>query len=185
MLNSLLKRKNTEVFLAVDIGTSFIKLMELDTSGPKPILLAAGMAPTPANAITNNIITAPQKVADAIKTIIEANEMSASKACIAIPGPCAFIKKITMGYSSEKELANLIFFEAANYIPHSVKAVKLDYQVLNADPEGSMHVLLVAVKNEIIESYIAVLSLAGLEPAIADIDYFALEIMFELNYPDV
>ncbi len=44
--------------------------------------------------------------------------------------------------------------------------------------------LLVAVKNETIQSYLQAIQAAGLEPTIGDIDYFALENMFALAYPE-
>jgi type IV pilus assembly protein PilM len=40
----------------------------------------------------------------------------------------------------------------------------------------------VAVKRDIINSYTAAIRAAGLDPAVVDVDYFALENMFELNY---
>src|SRR5690606_11466268 len=105
-------------------------------------------------------------------------------ATVAIPGPAVFTKKITIAYCEPKELENNIRFEAGNYIPHSVEAVHLDYQVLKVNGTSTMDVLLVAVKNEIVRSYISALEQAGLEPSIADVDYFALENMFVLNYPE-
>jgi type IV pilus assembly protein PilM len=45
-----------------------------------------------------------------------------------------------------------------------------------------MEVLVVAVKKEIINSYTNAIRAAGLEPVVCDVDYFALENMFELNY---
>jgi type IV pilus assembly protein PilM len=45
-------------------------------------------------------------------------------------------------------------------------------------------VLLVAAKRELIDSKVRVLTDAGLEPAIIDVDSFALHNAFELNHPD-
>jgi len=63
--------------------------------------------------------------------------------------------------------------------------VELDFQIL--DPEGDglqMTVLLVAAKRELVDHKLALLSDVGLDPAIIDIDAFALHNAFELNYPD-
>jgi type IV pilus assembly protein PilM len=43
-------------------------------------------------------------------------------------------------------------------------------------------VLLVAVKKEIVNSFTDVIEAAGLTPAIIDVDYFAMESMYEANY---
>jgi type IV pilus assembly protein PilM len=61
--------------------------------------------------------------------------------------------------------------------------VNLDYQVLNLVNGGSaMDVLLVAVKKEIVNSYTEVMQEAGLSMAVMDVDYFALENMYEASY---
>jgi type IV pilus assembly protein PilM len=45
-----------------------------------------------------------------------------------------------------------------------------------------MEVLLVAVKKEIVNSFTDIIEAAGLAPAIIDVDYFAMESMYETNY---
>jgi type IV pilus assembly protein PilM len=60
----------------------------------------------------------------------------------------------------------------------------MDFQIL--DPEASgveMSVLLVAAKRELIESKMRILTDAGLEPGVVDVDAFALHNAFEVNYP--
>ena len=183
-LADLIGKKKVDQLVSIDIGTSAIKLMELDLTGRKPRLIAVGVGATPAGSINNNIITKTDQVAAVIRSVIEANDIKATKAVVALPGPCAFIKKISVSAQSLKDLEANIAFEASNYIPHRIENVFLDYQVLRNTGSGSMEVLLVAVKNEIVSSVIDAVSKAGLEPVIADVDYFALENMFELNYPE-
>jgi type IV pilus assembly protein PilM len=146
--------------------------------------LSAAIAPTPAGAVANNSVVRAEQVAQTIRGLLEANEMKGRKAIFAVPGPAAFTKKISIGRSTIKELTQNIAFEAGNYIPHSIDAVHLDFQVIKAHGKANIDVLLVAVKNEIVSSFVSAIEQAGLEPAIADVDYFALENMFELNYPE-
>lgn len=47
-----------------------------------------------------------------------------------------------------------------------------------------MNVLLVAAKRELVEGRVSLLREAGLEPAIIDVDAFAIHNAFELNYPE-
>jgi len=183
-LQNLFNKKREESLVSVDIGTSSIKLMELDLSGERPRLKNAGVAPTPAGAVRNNMIVKPDEVAAVIRSVLDANGIVAERAITAVPGPAVFTKKITLATAPLKELRDNINFEASNYIPHSIDAVHLDFQVLKSNGGNSVDVLLVAVKNEIVGSYLETLTLAGLEPEIVDIDYFALENMFETNYPE-
>lgn len=184
MLDSLLRKKK-ERLVAVDIGTSAIKLAEVNIAedGARS-LVSLGIGPTPANAITNNVVTSPKKLADAILSVIESSGASSTKAAITIPGPTAFTKKITANFNSLKEFQENIAFEAGNYIPHKISAVSIDYQVLGVNPRGGYEVLLVAVKNDIIQSYIDAIEQAGLSPALVDIDFYSLATTFESNYPE-
>ena len=170
--------------MAVDIGSSAVKLMALDAVGGKLKLKSAGIAPTPPGSLANNAVSLPEQVGEAIRRVIEANDIKAPRAAFAIPGPAVFTKRITVAQCSIDDLEDNIGFEASNYIPHAIDAVHLDYQVLKVNENRSMEVLLVAVKNEIIESYVRAIEFAGLMPSIADVDYFALENMFGINYPE-
>jgi type IV pilus assembly protein PilM len=64
--------------------------------------------------------------------------------------------------------------------------VNLDYQILDAgkggDGKGTMDVLLVAVKKEKIADYSGVITQAGRVPVVLDVDAFALQNAFEINY---
>jgi type IV pilus assembly protein PilM len=88
-----------------------------------------------------------------------------------------------MPRQDEDELEANVEFEANKLIPENLENVNLDYQVLGYLEGGNkMEVLLVAVKKEIVNSFADVIEGAGLTPAIIDVDYFAMESMYETNY---
>jgi len=63
--------------------------------------------------------------------------------------------------------------------------VELDFQILDPEGEGlQMTVLLVAAKRELIENKLSLLSEVGVDPAIIDVDAFAIHNAFELSYPE-
>jgi len=101
-----------------------------------------------------------------------------------ISGHPVIIKKITMPLTSDEELEESIKFEAEQYIPFDLEEVNIDFQILNVDDEKSdqMNVILVAAKKVMIDDYTKLLTDAGLKPMILDIDVFALENAFEMNY---
>ena len=82
-----------------------------------------------------------------------------------------------------EEFRENLSFEAATYIPHDISSVFLDFQILSSN-QSEMDVLLVAIKNEILISFKEAIEAAGLEPAVADVDYFAMSNMHEFNYPE-
>ena len=170
---------------AVDIGSAQIKIVSLDLRGDKPRLLAAASAETPPASFNNNVIVRPDAVAAVLKTLAQSIELQGDSVVFSIPGPSAFIKKIQIAKTSLKDFQENLQFEAGNYIPYGIDAVKLDYQVLPSGTKSQSDVLLVAVKNEVVDSFVSVIHQAGLIPVIADTDYFALENMFSFNYPEL
>ncbi len=180
-VSELLPRRSG-AYLALDIGSSCVKLAETDGPRGDIRLLAAGIAPLPASAVQNNLIQDPDAVAKTIRDLVKRTGASATSVITAVPGPAVMIKKIHLPASEEGNLENQVILEAGNAIPESLDNVTLDYQVIDYTERDEIEVLLVAVKKEIINSYTSVIRDAGLHPVIVDVDHFALENMYELNY---
>ncbi|RIL12179.1 MAG: hypothetical protein DCC75_00920 [Proteobacteria bacterium] len=174
-----------EALMALDIGSSSIKVVEMDCSAEKPKLTALGIANVDEEIFANNAISQPERVAELITSLLEENSIEDRRVITAVPGPSVFTKKIKVPMAEGAELRETIQFEAANSIPHSIDDVRLDYHVIGSSSKNQLDVLVVAVKNEVIDSLLEAISLAGLEAAVVDVDYFALQNMFELGCPDL
>lgn len=174
-----------ESLIALDIGSSAIKLVELDTSRPTPTLVNVGIQPLSVDVFNGNMISQTDVVSEQLSALLEANEIAGKRVVLAMPGPSVFTKRIQIQKQSRKELGDSIQFEAGNYIPHNIDAVKVDYHVLGDAGKNQLDVLLVAVKNEIIDSFLDAVGMASLETAVLDIDYFAMQNMFELAHPEL
>jgi type IV pilus assembly protein PilM len=172
-----------EGYVAFDIGSSSVKMVEavVDKSGCH--LLNAGVVPLPSGAVQNNMVVEDRSVAEAIRKLTQQHGVRSNKVISAVPGRAVIIKKIQMPRQDEDELEANVEFEANKLIPENLENVNLDYQVLGFLEGGNkMEVLLVAVKKEIVNSFADVIEAAGLTPAIIDVDYFAMESMYETNY---
>jgi len=85
---------------------------------------------------------------------------------------------------SEDELYDRIQSEASQHIPFDIADVNHDYQLLET-LDSQMDVLLVAVKKDKILNHTNVLAQAGKNSVVVDIDAFALQNCYEVNYdPD-
>jgi type IV pilus assembly protein PilM len=105
-----------------------------------------------------------------------------------LSGHSVIIKKISLPVMNADELAESIQWEAEQYIPFDVSDVNIDYQVLQGAAsagEGNMDVLLVAVKKDKINDYMSVITQAGKNALVADVDVFALQNAYEMNYEAV
>jgi type IV pilus assembly protein PilM len=183
VFQKLLKKR--ESLVGLDIGSSTIKLVELDTSGGQPSLVNIGIVATPADALQNNAIHKPESIADALTALFEENNIADKRVALSVPGASVFTKRVKMPRMAPSDLADNIQLEAGNFIPHNINAVKLDYHILGEAGKNQVEILVVAVKEEVLDSYLEALSLAGLEAAVADVDCFALQNAFEMNYGDM
>jgi type IV pilus assembly protein PilM len=179
-LNTL---RGNDGYVALDIGSSSIEMVEaaVDKSGYR--VLKLGISPLPENAIQNNMVVDSAAVVGVIRRLMEENSVKSKQVISAVPGRAVIMKKVQMPKQEAQELEANIEFEAQNIIPESLQNVNLDYQVVHETDGGNkMDVLLVAVKKEIINSYTDAIEEAGLIPSVIDVDYFALENMYEANY---
>lgn len=170
-------------YVALDIGSSSIKMVEatVDKSGQR--LRSLAILPIPENTIQNNMVVDAAPVVNVIRRLIQENGVKAKQVISAVPGRAVIMKKVQMPKQEPAELEANIEFEAQNIIPDSLENVNHDHQVLfEAEDGNKMDVLLVAVKKEIINSYTDAIEEAGLMPVVMDVDYFALENMYEANY---
>ncbi|TAJ23031.1 MAG: type IV pilus assembly protein PilM, partial [Nitrospirae bacterium] len=76
---------------------------------------------------------------------------------------------------------------AEQYIPFDINEVNLDFHILNPleqadDGQPAMSVLLVAAKKEKVNELAELVRAAGLTPVVLDVDAFAIENMYGINY---
>jgi len=173
--------------VGLDIGSSAVKAVELKPAGKGYKVTAFGAEPVPADAIVDGAIIDAGSVADAIRRVFDGNKAFKGKdVCASLSGNAVIVKKITLPVMTENELAESIYWEAEQYIPFDIQDVNLDYQILDPgtgpNSRGSMDVLLVAAKKEKIADYTNVIAQSGRAPVIVDVDAFALQNAFEVNY---
>src|SRR5262245_49502581 len=122
-------------------------------------------------------------VIETIQRAFGSRKVKGSDVAIALSGHSVIIKKISIPATSEEELAEVIPWEAEQYIPFDVEDVNLAYQVLKGGgSDGNMDVLLVAAKKDKIHDYTSVVTQAGRNPLLVDVDVFALQNCYEMNY---
>ena len=140
----------------------------------------------PPDSIVDGAIIDGAAVADAIRRVFENKAFKTKEVAASLSGNAVIVKKINLPVMTEAELAESIYWEAEQYIPFDIQDVNLDYQILDAgtgaESKGTMDVLLVAAKKEKIADYTGVISQAGRLPVIVDVDAFALQNAYEVNY---
>ena len=179
----LFGRKKTTVGL--DIGSGLIKVVVIDHSKSEPEITKVAITPLLADAIVEGEIMDPGIVSEAITSTLQAAGVKSKAVVTAVGGRDVIIKKIQIERVKEQQARELMRWEAEQHVPFDMESVELDFQILDPADEGlEMNVLLVAAKRELVETKLRLLTDAGLNPGIVDVDAFALHNAFELNYPD-
>ena len=177
--------RRAKSLVGLDIGSSAVKAVELKPSGKVFKVTAFGSEPVPPDSIVDGAIIDAAAVADAIRRLFDGRQIKTKDVAASLSGNAVIVKKITLPIMTEAELAESIYWEAEQYIPFDIQDVNLDYQILDAGDaagKGTMDVLLVAAKKEKIADYTGVISQAGRSTAIVDVDAFALQNAYEVNY---
>lgn len=170
--------------LAIDIGSSSVKLAQLQGAGSRYELTAFGVMPLEPDAVTDGMVRDEEQVADALSRLVKAEKVDTRFAVSSLSGESVIIKKIQMPVMPDEELEESITQEAEQYIPFEIDDVRLDYQKLgiqggnnefgDLEEEEKEDILLVAVQNDLIDNRSDVLMAAGLKPVIIDLDVFAV-----------
>ena len=176
----------SKAVVGLDIGSSAVKAVELKAVGKGYKVVAFAIEPVPPDSIVDGAIIDGAAVADAIRRVFENKAFKTKEVAASLSGNAVIVKKINLPVMTEAELAESIYWEAEQYIPFDIQDVNLDYQILDAgtgaESTGTMEVLLVAAKKEKIADYTGVISQAGRLPVIVDVDAFALQNAYEVNY---
>jgi type IV pilus assembly protein PilM len=171
--------------IGLDIGSSYIKVLELSESkSGKWSLVNFGMKKLPPEAIVDGALMNSNIIVDSIRELVTSHKIRTKDVVTSVSGHSVIIKKINLPVMTTEELEESIQWEAEQYIPFDINDVNIDVQILNpvGDETGQMEVLLVAAKKDMINDYVAIVQEAGLNPVVMDVDSFAIENAFELNY---
>jgi len=174
----------TKQLVGLDIGSSSIKAVELKSTKQGYEIISFGLEPLAQDTVVDGAIMDAPQVAAAISKIFDTQKIKTKNVATSVSGHSVIVKRVTLPLMTEEELYDRIPSEASQHIPFDIADVNLSYQLLES-MDSQMDVLLVAVKKDKILNHTNVLAQAGKTPTVVDIDAFALQNCFEINYePD-
>lgn len=173
--------KKEQLVTGVDIGSSAVKVCQLQKTGKGYNLVALGSAALPGGLVEDGILQEPDEVGKIIAELFKNLKIKNTRVGISISGYSVIVKKINLEIMEEDELAEYISKEAEQYIPFDIDEVYLDFQDLQTAGEDKERtdIMLVAAKKEVIDDYLDMLQEQKLKPVLVDVDGFALENIWE------
>lgn len=173
-----------KILLGLDIGNNLIKSVQIIQDNKKNILLAAGYIASPA--FVKNTQEHDTAIANAINRLVHNMKPSSIDVSVSLPSTKVTTRIIEIPVMSENELQSSLQWEAEQYIPWQLSQVKLDYIVTETDEANNkMKILLVAAPISLIERYMNILKMAGLNPVSLEPDVLSSTRIVSDIYSDI
>jgi len=167
--------------VGVDIGSSSVKAVELQGKAGNLQLVSLGYENLQPDSIVDGQIMELNDVSNVITNIFREHQIKTDRIAAGVSGHSVIVKNIVVPQMSADELEESIEWHAEEHIPFDIADVSLDYQVTGSSPDA-LQVLMAACKRDKIANVKQAIQLAGKQPSIIDVDAFALQNCYEVNY---
>lgn len=162
--------------IGLDIGSTAVRAAEI-TGGDPPAVIHAAQIPLPAGAVENGEVKQPEVVTEALKELWQREGIKGRRVFLGVGNQRVVVREIALPYMPEKELRASLGFQVQEFIPMSVDEAVLDYDPLGEfeqDDRRMLRMLLVAAQRTMVDSLVAAVTAAKLEPVGLDLVPFAL-----------
>lgn len=179
----MLFTKRNKTAVGLDVGANSIKLVKLDRLKDGYAVSAMGMRELPPEAIVADEIKDREAVIFNIQSLIDEIDPKIKDVVVSISGYGVITDKFTIDKKTGSEAEQAILFEAEQRSPFDVEDVTMHHHIIRVDEETKkQEILLVAARNEFLNSFIELINDAGLQPAVVDVDAFAALNAYLFNY---
>jgi type IV pilus assembly protein PilM len=190
MFQSLFAKK-PKGYVGLDIGSSFIKVVQLQKKGSKAMLDTYGeiaVGPLAGLEVGQSAVLPVDKIVEAVNDLFTEAKVTSRDLVFSLPLSTTLVTVIEMPDVGEEKLKEMIPLEARKYIPTPVAEVSLSHWVIPSvartyiDPDKEealktekpkVEVLLVAVHNDILARYTDIATKLGATSASFEIEIFS------------
>ncbi len=161
--------------VGLDIGQTTIKAVRLRRSftGQESLTYFKQDLPAPLEDHPSDA-----RLADSLRRFFKVNKLAGAEIVTALPCRDLFIRTLALPFRDPKKLLQVVPFEVENLIPLPLEEVAVDYQLLGpggmTGPENGSDVLVAAVPRTTLAQHVHLLTEAGIEPSLIDVDALAL-----------
>jgi len=149
----------------LDIGFSSLKVMQVEWNNKQPVVVGYGIGAFDDKAIKDGVIVDPESIARAAQELFKRHivgEINTRRVAVAIPASRTFSRGIKLPKLNNKELGEAVLTEAEQYIPVPINELYLDHDLISRSDQ-EIELFAVAVPKKIIDSYLTLIRLMGLE----------------------
>jgi len=160
--------------IGIDIGSHSVKLAVVRHDAAGWSIEAVAQRVLPPDALHGHAVREPGTIAAAIRPLIPRVRRRATVR-IAIPAPTVMMRQLTVRADGAAARDAEVVRAVTAHIPAPLEQTVLDYRPLaSLSSDDTGRVLVVAARRELVQSYTAAARAAGVEPAVVDVDVFAI-----------
>ena len=178
---SFLKSKEA---IAVDLGSSSIKVVQLKQTAGKYSLVKWGVIPISDGAAELSPQDKKSISAARLGEFLAREKILTKNIVGSVSGNQVIVRYVRFPKLSREELNKTIHFEAEPYIPFDIRDVNLGFHIIGEvveEGQKKMETILVAAKKDVAQTRLDVFDELNLRPVVIDVDVFALQNAYELN----
>lgn len=156
----------------LDIGHGSLKVMQLSeppinnpTNDFKPKVIGYGFTKFDKEAQDNGVVAKPEIIAKAAQDLFKnglVGDITTRRVAIAIPAYRTFTRALQLPKLQSKELQEAVELEAEQYISMPLEELYLDYEIVRQTAD-EVELFVVAVPRAIVDSYVELAQIMGLE----------------------
>lgn len=176
--------------VGLDIGSRWIKAVEVRPGRGGPTITGIGYEPTPEGAVVEEAILDSAAVAAAIKRLFQAGGITVKSIVSSVSGQSSVVVRIIeVPKMTDKELAETMKWEVERHIPFPSSEIVMDFKPLgrpSPDPDDqTMEVLLAVCQEDIVNKHMEALSAAKLTPSAIEVEAVAVPRALLHNHPEL
>jgi type IV pilus assembly protein PilM len=170
--------------IAVDIGTSSVKMLELSGSAKSRKLKSFGMEALPPGAIEDGAIHDVSAVKNTLAKVASTMGVLGRRAAIALSGSGVLIKKMSVPIGKDVILEEQIPFHAEQAFQVDPTGLYYDFAIVPSfkSTPDTAEIILVGARREMVEQFVACVKDAGLKLGVIECNAISLANAFEQNH---
>jgi type IV pilus assembly protein PilM len=120
-----------------------------------------------------------------VQSLVSGFGLKGQKVNYAIASNVVFIRPVTLpSVGDEAQVEQIVGFEAAQNVPYPINQVVWDWQLLDDGSDGSVEVILGAIKSDLLDEINESVESSGVRAGVIEIGPLALYNAFRYNYAD-
>lgn len=164
--------------VALDLGSSAIAAVEVETTRERVSLTNASVEPLPAGLIHDGEIQDPDELSECVRRTWKVGGFSGRRVRLGIANQRVLVRVIDLpALGDPRERRAAVAYEAQEHIPMPLEQAVMDYQSIGtyaADGGVRERLVVVAAYREMVEQLVRVVRRARLQPIGIDLEAFAV-----------